>query len=99
MRADPNYWHDLPWCSDGKLELSKSGYHIILYCSFQDDRISVLRHAGGDNVKLKAIEGQAIEIDSKHISNPRKNFVYRKSPTGAHKTETDEILKISMNLN
>jgi hypothetical protein len=29
MRDDAQLWHDLLWCSGGKLELSKCGYHVI----------------------------------------------------------------------
>ena len=31
MKQDVQLWHDLLWCSWGKLELSKCGYHVIHY--------------------------------------------------------------------
>ena len=29
MKEDAQLWHDLLWCSGGKLELPKCGYHVI----------------------------------------------------------------------
>jgi hypothetical protein len=38
MKDDAQLWHDLLWCSGGKLELSKCGYHVIYY-DFEDSGI------------------------------------------------------------
>ena len=29
MRADTQLWHNLLWVSEGKLKLSKCGYHLV----------------------------------------------------------------------
>ena len=31
MQDDAQLWSDLLWCSGGKLELPKCGYHVIYY--------------------------------------------------------------------
>ena len=80
------------------IKLSKCGYHCIHY-TFNDSGIPVMRHAVGDDVKLKSADGQEITIEARNIFQPRKNLGHYKSPSGTYKTQTDAILKKAVEIN
>jgi hypothetical protein len=79
MREDAQLWHDLLWCSGGKLELSKCGYHIIHY-NFDDSWIPKMIHHPSEKITLKDAEGGDVNIVGKSIYQPRLNLGNLKTP-------------------
>jgi hypothetical protein len=79
MREDAQLWHDLLWCSGGKLELSKCGYHIIHY-NFDDSGIPKMMHHPSEKISLKDAEGGDVNIVGKSIYQPRLNLGHLKAP-------------------
>jgi hypothetical protein len=79
MREDAQLWHDLLWCSGGKLELSKCGYHIIHY-NFDDSGIPKMMHHPSEKITLKDAEGGDVNIVGKSIYQPRLNLGHLKAP-------------------
>jgi hypothetical protein len=97
MKEDAQLWHDLLWCSGGKLELSKCGYHVIYY-DFDDSGIPSMRHSPGDSITLKNDQGDLIPIQSKNIYQTRINLGHAKSPKDTGKTELGRTLKKAVNI-
>jgi hypothetical protein len=92
MKNDAQLWHDLLWCSGGKLELSKCGYHVIHY-DFDDSGIPQMRHSPGDSITLTNDQGDLIPIQSKNIYQTRINLGHAKGPGDTCKTEFGWTLK------
>jgi hypothetical protein len=65
MKDDAQLWHDLLWCSGGKLELSKCGYHVIHF-NFDDSGIPTMRHSPGESITLQNEHGD--QADGNHIN-------------------------------
>jgi hypothetical protein len=92
MKDDAQLWHDLLWCSGGKFELSKCGYHVIYY-DFDDSGIPQMRHSPGDSITLTNDQGDLIPIHSKNIYQTRINIGHAKGPGDTGKTEFGRTLK------
>jgi hypothetical protein len=97
MKDDAQLWHDLLWCSGGKLELSKCGYHVIYY-DFDDSDIPQMRHSPGDSITLTNNQGDLIPIHSKNIYQRRINLGHAKGPGDTGKTEFGRTLKKASNI-
>jgi hypothetical protein len=97
MKDDAQLWHDLLWCSGGKLELSKCGYHVIHF-DFEDSGIPTMRHSPGVSITLQNEHGDDIPIKSKNIYQTRVNLGHAKSPADSCKTEFERTLKKSTDL-
>jgi hypothetical protein len=69
MREDAQLWHDLLWCSGGKLELSKCGFHIIHY-NFDNSSIPRMMHHLSEKITLTDAEGGGVNIVGKSICQP-----------------------------
>jgi hypothetical protein len=95
MKQDAQLWHDLLWCSGGKLELSKCGYHLIHY-DFDDSGLPILRHSPGETIMLKNKHGEEIPIRAKNIFQTRKNLGYYKSPNGTCVTHFEHVKKVAV---
>jgi hypothetical protein len=61
MKQDAQLWHDLLWCSGGKLELPKCGYHIIHY-EFENSGVPRLVRSPGESILLMNKHGNEIAI-------------------------------------
>ncbi|OEU08199.1 hypothetical protein FRACYDRAFT_249987 [Fragilariopsis cylindrus CCMP1102] len=92
MKDDAQLWHDLLWCSGGKLELSKCGYHVIYY-DFDDSGIPRMRHSPGDSITLQNEHEEPIPIKSKNIYQTRVNLGHAKSPGDSCNTEFKRTMK------
>jgi hypothetical protein len=57
MKDDAQLWHDLLWCSGGKLELSKCRYHVIHF-DFKSNGIPRMRHSPGEAILLQNDQGE-----------------------------------------
>jgi hypothetical protein len=79
MREDAQFWHDLLWCSGGKVELSKYGYHIIHY-NFNDSGIPRMMHYPSEKITLTDAEGGDVNIVGLSIYQPRLNLGHLKAP-------------------
>jgi hypothetical protein len=90
-------WYDLLWCSGGKLELSKCGYHVIYY-DFVDSGIPQMRYSPGDSITLTNSQGDLIPIHSKIIYKTRINLGHAKGPGDTGKTEFGRTLKKASNI-
>ena len=95
MKQDAQLWHDLLWCSGGKLELSKCGYHVIHY-DFDDSGLPRLRHSPGETIMLKNEHGEEIPIRAKNIFQTRKNLGHYKSPDGTCVTHFEHVKKVAI---
>jgi hypothetical protein len=87
----------LLWCSGGKLELSKCGYHVIYY-DFEDSGIPQRHHSPGDSITLTNDQGDLIPIHSKNIYQTRINLGHAKGPRDTSKTESNRTLKKASNI-
>jgi hypothetical protein len=87
----------LLWCSGGKLELSKCGYHGIYY-DFSDSGIPQMWHSPGDYITLANDQGDLIPIQSKIIYKTRINLGHAKGPRDTGKTEFNRTLKKASNI-
>ena len=67
MEQDVQLWHDLLWCSWGKLELSKCGYHVIHY-DFDA--------SGGETIMLNNEHREEIPINAKlgYYKSPKGTY-------------------------
>jgi hypothetical protein len=92
MKEDAQLWHDLLWCSGGKLELSKCGYHVLYY-DFDNSGIPRMRHSPSESITLNNDQGDLIPIQSKNIYQTRINLGHAKSPKDTCKTEFSRTLK------
>jgi hypothetical protein len=92
MQDDAQLWHDLLWCSGGKLELSKCGYHVIHY-DFEDSGIPRMKHNPGESITLQNEKGEPISIKSKNIYQTRVNLGHAKAPSDSCNTEFERTLK------
>jgi hypothetical protein len=72
MKEDAQLWHDLLWCSGGKLELPKCGYHIIHF-DFKDSGVPEMPHSPSESITLHNEHGAEVTIKSKHIYQTRIN--------------------------
>jgi hypothetical protein len=97
MKEDAQLWHDLLWCSGGKLELSKCVYHVINF-DFEDNGISHMRHSPGDLILLTNDQGDDVKIKSKNIFQPRTNLGHRKSPSQSATTQAIAVEKTATGL-
>jgi hypothetical protein len=97
MKDDAQLWHDLRWCSGGKLELSKCGYHVMYYY-FDDSGIPKMRHSSGDSITLTNNQGDLIPIHSKNIYQTKINLGHAKGPRDNGKTEFGRTLKKASNI-
>jgi hypothetical protein len=97
MKKHAQLWHDLLWCSGGKLLLSKCGYHVIYY-DFDDSGIPRMRHNPGKSITLKNDEGDLIPIQSQNIYQTRINLGHAKSPKDTCRTEFGRTLKKAVNI-
>jgi hypothetical protein len=95
MKQDAQLWHDLLWCSGGKLELSKCGYHVIHY-DFDASGLPKLRHSPGETIMLKNEHGEEIKIKAKNIYQTRKNLGHYKSPKGTCITHYEHVKKVAV---
>ena len=91
MQADAQLWHDLLWCSGGKLELPKCGYHVIHY-NFDNSGIPRMQHSPGDSITLNNEHGDEVIIKSKNIFQTRLNLGHSKSPAGNGNTEFERTM-------
>jgi hypothetical protein len=92
MKDNAQLWHDLMWCSRGKLELSKCGYRVI-YHDFDDIDIPQMRHSPGDSISQTNDQGNIILIHSKNIYQTRINLGHVKGPGDTVKTEFGRTMK------
>ena len=93
MQTDAQLWNNLLWCSGGKLELPKCGYHVIYY-DFENNGIPRMRHRQGQPITLDDAHGAPIPVTPKNIIfQPRKNLGHFKAPAGTSVTQYDEIMK------
>ena len=92
MREDAQLWHDLLWCSGGKLELPKCGYHVIHF-NFDNSGIPRMQHSPGESITLNNEHGNEVIIKSKNIFQTRLNLGHSKSPAGNGNTEFNRTLK------
>ena len=90
MKHDAQLWNDLLWCSGGKLELPKCGYHVIYY-DFHDNGIPYLRHSYDQPVAITDANEKEIPIKAKTIFEPRKNLGHYKAPAGNCNTQYEAI--------
>jgi hypothetical protein len=99
MKEDAQLWHNLLWCSGGKLELSKCRYHVIHY-NFEYSGIPIMIHSpgAGESIMLKNEHGENIPIKSKNIFQRRVNLGHAKSPADSCKTEFERTMKKSVNI-
>jgi hypothetical protein len=97
MKEDAQLWHDLLWCSGGKLELSKCGYHVIHF-DFEDSGIPRMRHSPGESITLQNEHGEPIPIKSKNIFQTRVNLGHAKSPAGSCQTEFERTMKKAVDI-
>ena len=66
MKADAQLWHNLLWCSRGKLELQKCGYHLNHF-DFKDSCIPEMSHSPSELITLNNELGNEVKIESKNI--------------------------------
>ena len=92
MQADAQLWSDLLWCSGGKLELPKCGYHVIYY-DFENNGIPKMRHRQGLPITLNDAHGAPNPVTPKNIFQQRKNVGHFKAPAGTSVTQYEEIMK------
>ena len=92
MKEDAQLWHDLLWCSGGKLELSKCGYHIVHY-NFDDSGIPRLMHHPSEKIILTDAAGGDVTIGGKNIYQTRTNLGHDKSPGSNGITHYKRVLK------
>jgi hypothetical protein len=97
MKEDAQLWHDLLWCSGGKLELSKCGYHVIYYDS-DDIGIPRMRHSPDESITLKNDQGDLIPIQSESIYKTRINLGHAKAPGDSCRTEFDQTMKKAVSI-
>jgi hypothetical protein len=97
MKDDAQLWHDLLWCSGGKLELSKCGYHVIHF-EFEESGIPRMLHSPGESITLKNEHGALIPIKSKNIFQTRVNLGHAKSPASTCKTEFERTMKKAVDI-
>jgi hypothetical protein len=97
MKDDAQLWHDLLWCSGGKLELSKCGYHVIHF-DFESNGIPHMRHSPGESILLQNDLGEEVQIKSKNIFQPRKNLGHFKSPKGGTIVQAATVEKTATKL-
>jgi hypothetical protein len=97
MQDNAQLWHDLLWCSESKLELSKCGYHVIYY-DFEDSGIPQMRHSPGDSITLTNNEGDLIPIHSKNVYKTEINLGHAEGPGDTCKTEFGRKLKKASNI-
>jgi hypothetical protein len=97
MKDGAQLWHDLLWCSGGKLELSKCGYHVIYY-DFDDSGILRMRHSPGNSITLKNDQGDLIPIQSKNVHQTRINLGHAKATGDTCTTEFGRTLKKADNI-
>ena len=74
MKQDVQLCHDLLWCSWGKLELSKCGYHVIHY-DFDA--------SGGETIMLNNEHREEIPINAKlgYYKSPKGTYLCYKLRT------------------
>ncbi|OEU15138.1 hypothetical protein FRACYDRAFT_239817 [Fragilariopsis cylindrus CCMP1102] len=92
MKQDAQLWHDLLWCSGGKLELPKCGYHVMHH-EFENSGIPRLLRSPGESILLTNEHGTEIAIKSKNIYQTRINLGHAKSPAGGRKNECNRTEK------
>ena len=92
MQDNAQLWSDLLWCSGGKLELPKCGYHVIYY-DFESNGIPKMRYQQGHTITLNDSHGEPIPVTPKNVFKPRKNLGHFKAPAGTSVTQHDEIMK------
>jgi len=97
MREDAQLWHDLLWCSGGKLELSKCGYHIIHY-NFDDSGIPRMMHHPSEKITLTDAAGGDVTIGGKTIYQTRTNLGHDKSPGSTGTTHFKRVLKTGLGI-
>jgi hypothetical protein len=98
MTEDAQLWHDLLWCSGGKLELPKCGYHVIHY-EFDESGIPRMLRSPGESIILKNEQGDDVTVKSKNIYQTRTNLGHKKSPAGSRIGQTtttrDKAIKLT----
>jgi hypothetical protein len=77
MKEDAQLWYDLLWCSGGKLELPKCGYHLVHFDS-KDSGIPEMRHSPSKSITLHNELGDEVKIESKNIYQTRINLGHAK---------------------
>ena len=92
MQEDAQLSSNLLWCSSGKLEIPKCGYHVIYY-DFDTNGIPKMRHRQGIPITLDDAHGAPIPVTPKNIFQPRKNLGHIKAPAGTSVTQYEEIMK------
>ena len=92
MKEDAQLWHDLLWCSGGKLELPKCGYHVIHY-DFNDDGTPRMLHSPGESITLQNEHGNDVEIKAKNIFQTRTNLGHDKAPGSTGKIQTEKQIR------
>ena len=95
MRDDAQLWHDLLWCSGGKLELPKCGYHIVHY-DFKDNGIPEMRHSPSESITLHNEHGDDVKIESKNIFQTRINLGHAKCPKSTGVTQMKRSTKTAV---
>ncbi len=91
MKDDAQLWHDLLWCSGGKLELPKCGYHVVHF-NFDASGIPRMQHSPGESITLNNEHGTEVIIKSKNIFQTRLNLGHSKSPAGNCNTEFERTM-------
>ena len=94
--SDAQLWHDLLWCSRGKLELPKYGFHLMYYdftynLDYPSDMLPRILHTTGD-IFLTDPQGHPVRIVSKNMYTPRKNLGHHKHPCVFYSTELSTFL-------
>ncbi|OEU11291.1 hypothetical protein FRACYDRAFT_246405 [Fragilariopsis cylindrus CCMP1102] len=90
MKEDAQLWHDLLWCSGGKLELPKCGYHVIHF-EYENSGIPTMIVSPGDSILLQNEHGNDVKIESKNIFQPRTNLGHIKGPMQRGITQTETV--------
>ena len=97
VKHDAQLWHDLLWCSGGKLELSKCGYHLIYY-DYHDSGIPYMIHSPNTDIELKNDKDEIVKVSAKNIYQARKNLGHYKAPAGEYTTQIEAIKKKATNI-
>jgi hypothetical protein len=92
---DAQLWHNLLWCSGGRLELPKCGYHVVHF-DFKESGLPEMHHSPGESITLHNELGNAVAIESKNIYLTTINLGRAKSPKSTGITQLKRLTKTAI---